>query len=194
MKGKGSNRLGRSVGVAAQEDLIIFDFASPEELQRWQPINDAVMGGISSGRIIQRSQSTALFTGTVSLEFWGGFSSVRASLEMMDLTPFEGICVRASGDGKTYKLNLMDDPAFDGPQFQSRFQPANGNWVEIPLPFGEMTPTFRGRILKDHRNVKRSHVSSIGLMISDKQAGPFALEIDWIKAYHALRPRGKGGV
>ena len=45
----------------------------------------------------------------------------------------------------------------------------------------------------EYRTVRTSQLSSLGLMISDKQAGQFGLEIDWIKAYRARRPTEMGG-
>ena len=37
-------------------------------------------------------------------------------------------------------------------------------------------------VLPDVPPLNAAKVSSVGLLISDKQAGPFRLEIDWIKA------------
>ncbi|MBT8330417.1 MAG: CIA30 family protein, partial [Desulfofustis sp.] len=43
-------------------------------------------------------------------------------------------------------------------------------------------PVFRGRKLSGVDPVAPEKVQQIGFLISDKQAGPFRLEIDWIKA------------
>jgi hypothetical protein len=50
------------------------------------------------------------------------------------------------------------------------------------LPFSEFVPTFRGRTVPGAPPLDLSRVVTVGLMISDKQAGPFRLEIAWIKA------------
>ena len=42
-------------------------------------------------------------------------------------------------------------------------------------------PTFRGRILTDVPPLNPAKVSSVGFLISDKQKGPFKLEVAWIK-------------
>lgn len=41
--------------------------------------------------------STVLFTGQVSIEYGGGFASIRSSFGGPDLTPCEGICLRRRG-------------------------------------------------------------------------------------------------
>jgi len=51
------------------------------------------------------------------------------------------------------------------------------------MPFSEMVPTFRGRVLADYPAVDASQIQQLGFLISNKVAEPFRLEIDWIKAY-----------
>ena len=43
-------------------------------------------------------------------------------------------------------------------------------------------PTFRGRLLTDVPALNPAKVTSVGFLISDKQEGPFKLEVAWIKA------------
>ena len=43
-------------------------------------------------------------------------------------------------------------------------------------------PTFRGRLLTDVPPLNPVKVTSVGFLISDKQEGPFKLEVAWIKA------------
>ena len=45
------------------------------------------------------------------------------------------------------------------------------------------TATFRGRILSEVPPISPEQIQQVGFMISDKQAGKFRIEIDWIKAY-----------
>jgi hypothetical protein len=44
-------------------------------------------------------------------------------------------------------------------------------------------PTLRGHIVYDAPPLDLSAVSSVGLMVSDRQTGPFRLEIARIEAY-----------
>lgn len=156
---------------------------SPGETVRWRPINDGVMGGLSGSGLSLSPRGTGLFEGEVSLENNGGFASVRASVGRRDLSSLHGIAIRARGDGKRYRLRLHDRAAFDGIAYQAEFKTEAGQWLEIELPFAAFRPTFRGRIPRDAGPLDTSRIEQIGLMIADRQAGPFRLEVDWIRAY-----------
>ena len=54
----------------------IIDFTSETQIQDWMVINDGVMGGISSSSF-QMDKGCALFSGTIALDYNGGFASVR---------------------------------------------------------------------------------------------------------------------
>jgi monofunctional biosynthetic peptidoglycan transglycosylase len=129
-------------------------------------------------------KGTALFTGNVSLENNGGFASCSSKPTNHDLDGYDGVAVRVKGDGKTYKLSLKDDAVFQGFSYQKSFETKNGEWITVEVPFDELTPTFRGRVMRDQPPIEGRNVKSVGLSISDKQEGPFRLEIDWIKGYH----------
>lgn len=51
------------------------DMTAQEESEYWQAINDNVMGGVSQGNI-HFSDNYAVFSGEISLENNGGFTSV----------------------------------------------------------------------------------------------------------------------
>jgi monofunctional biosynthetic peptidoglycan transglycosylase len=55
--------------------------------------------------------------------------------------------------------------------------------MNIRVPFSEFVPVFRGRILSNVSPIPPEQIQQVGLLISDKQAGKFRIEIDWIKAY-----------
>ena len=54
--------------VAEKALLPLVDFAAPDADQRWQAVNDGVMGGISDGRLRITDNTTLDFFGTLSLE------------------------------------------------------------------------------------------------------------------------------
>jgi monofunctional biosynthetic peptidoglycan transglycosylase len=59
----------------------------------------------------------------------------------------------------------------------------NEQWRNIRVPFSEFVPVFRGRILSNVSPISPEQIQQVGFLISDKQAGKFRIEIDWIKAY-----------
>lgn len=161
----------------------IIDFSIPQEQDRWEIINDAVMGGVSESRISMTENKTALFQGVVSLENYGGFSSMRTRPGKFDLSAYKGLMVRVSGDGKDYRLRLRTDNDYEGIAYQVHFSTEKDTWITARLPFDAFMPVFRGRAIEDAPPLNVSDIRRIGFMIADKQAGPFRLEINWIKAY-----------
>lgn len=162
----------------------IVDFSRPETLS-WTIINDGVMGGLSSSDLELTPKGTALFTGVVSLENNGGFASVRAGLESMDLSGYEGVTLRVRGDGRRYQLRFRTDGSFDGVAYQSQFPTISGKWTEVDLPFRGFAASFRGRIPRGADPLDPALIRQIGFLIGDKTAGPFQLELAWVKAYRA---------
>ena len=165
--------------------LTLFTFDIPEQSDPWRIINDTVMGGRSSSRMDFTDRGTALFRGTVSLENNGGFAHTRSMAAPYDLSAYEGIVVRLRGDGKTYKLTLKLDRAFDGIMYEAGFPTRAGEWAEVRLPFADFVPTYHGNTLANRPPPDRSKIATIGFIIEDKQAGAFRLEVDWIGAYAA---------
>ena len=53
---------------------------------------------------------------------------------------------------------------------------------EHQLTFKDFVQTFRGRILTGVPPLNPAKVTSVGFLISDRQEGPFKLEVAWIKA------------
>ena len=152
-------------------------------LADWFVINDGVMGGRSASSIEATSAGTALFAGTVSLENNGGFASVRTRPGPWDLGGYTGIALRVRGDGQTYMLQLRTDDYFDGASYRSAFTFPVDGWQTVRLAFAAMRPTFRDRILPNVPPLDPSQIRTFGFMISDKQAGPFRLEVAWIRAF-----------
>jgi len=161
----------------------MFDFSDPQQAALWLSLNDVVMGGVSTGHLKQHSNASALFSGVVSLDQGGGFSSVRTPTAEYNLSGFHGLALVIRGDGKTYKVNLTSTEFFSDILFQARFETIQDQWVAVEIPFQEFLPTFRGRILPDHSPLDTSCIRIFGLMISEKQAGDFTLEVAKIFAW-----------
>ena len=51
------------------------------------------------------------------------------------------------------------------------------------LPFGDFRPTWRGRPVPGAPLLEPARVCSFGLLVGDRQVGPFHLEISAIRAY-----------
>ena len=157
-------------------DPPLLDFSSPDVVRTFQVINDGVMGGLSTSRLNLASGSMS-FTGEVSLENNGGFASFRGPVRFPADSAVLLLTVR--GDGRRYKLTLKLD---DGPrtaQYQAAFV-APQEWKTLRFRPADFQASFRGRAVAAPP-VQFADVRHMGLLISDRQSGPFAIELREIR-------------
>jgi len=155
----------------------LFDFADPASVDAWTPIDDSVMGGISRSRLRHDPAGHAVFEGNVSLERNGGFASVRSSPAARGKAGKQCAILEVRGDARRFKLNLLAQDAFDGLNYQATFTPEPDRWQSMRIPLAEFRPTFRGREIAGAPALDPARIRQVGLMIAERQAGPFALAI-----------------
>ena len=170
-----------AMNMHAAADRTIFDFQTATNTAAWQIVNDDVMGGVSRGGF-RLTNGVAVFRGEVSLENNGGFASVRSLPARHDLAGCDAFVIRARGDGRSYKFSARTARSFDSAIYQASFTTKKGEWEEHRLPLAQFVPTFRGRVLSGEPPLDPAKVTSVGFLISDKQEGPFQLEVAWINA------------
>lgn len=157
--------------------LIIFDFSNNNDLKQWRVVDDVVMGGRSNGSLTVNSDGSAVFSGRISLENNGGFSSVRHQTDDIKLNGYSQFKIRLKGDGKPYqfrcKANLNQRHSYSH-EFET-----TGHWQTITIPFNEMAATFRGYRL-DIPNFEGKLLSEIAFLIGNKKEESFTLVIDKI--------------
>ena len=151
------------------------DFAEPSACEGWQAIDDRVMGGLSRSRLRHDPSGHAVFEGNVLSDNGGGFASIRHRSLALGSPATSGYCLEVLGDGKRYKLNLRTDPTFDGVNHQAEFEPPAGVWTVIDIPVTAFVTTRRGRVLTNVSQLDPGQVCQVGLVIGDRQWGPFAL-------------------
>ncbi len=164
---------------------VLFDFETKKG--RWLAVNDNVMGGVSEGGAQPTAEGVLDFSGNLSLENNGGFSSVRAVLEPGSLKGHEGIILRIRGDGRSYYINLHTERRTTPGSWRAPLLPEKNQWSEIRVPFRNFEWTLFGQRLPG-RSIESRDVQSLGFTISDKKEGPFKLQVDWIRAYGAAEP------
>ncbi len=148
----------------------------------WIIVNDGVMGGRSSARI-EATDDGIRFAGYLSLENNGGFSSTRHLLAEAP-TGMSGVRMKLRGDGRSYQLRLRQDQRYDGVAWSAPFR-TTGEWQTVEFRFADFEPVFRGRSVPGAGAVDPAAVTQIGIMLADKQEGPFALEISQLGFYRA---------
>ena len=166
----------------AEQVLTSFE-TSGQKITDWQIVDDGVMGGLSKGKFNISDDKKLKFSGNLSLENNGGFSSIRSKRTTIDLSQFKGIKMRVKGDGRKYKLRLESDSRYRrmAVSFQHEFSTSKDGWSEVFIPFDKLKASFRGWNLPGMKFNSKS-IQRVGLIIADKIEGPFELHVDWIKA------------
>lgn len=148
------------------------------EARSWRSVNDGVMGGISSGGMLQNGEEL-VFTGELSLENNGGFSSVRRLVEQ-DLSGATRVRLEVRGDGREYQFRIRQSTGFDGVAWRAMFT-SRDDWQKVEIALDQFIPVFRGRTVAQAGPVVASDIQQIGFLLADKNAGPFRLEIRHIE-------------
>lgn len=163
----------------------LFDFSEPESTLSWQAIDDRVMGGVSQSEFVAATfegNTVAAFRGVVSTRNNGGFASVRSYVPSSKPGPIptsaEHLAIRCSTSeqfaNKSYYLNLRTNKGFDGISYRASFTPKT-QAMTFEFTAADFDPVFRGRAVHDAPMLMIPHVQQLGLMIAEKQIGPFEL-------------------
>lgn len=160
---------------------MILDFQTVDPAE-WTLVNDDVMGGRSTSRLTVTEAGTGVFSGRVSLENNGGFASTRAAVAAPDLSGHRGVVLRVRGDGRRYQLRFRMNASSRGLAYKADFDTRADTWQEIFIPFGDFQATFRGYCPPGAPPLEPGRIRQIGFLIADGKAGPFRLEVAWMKA------------
>lgn len=155
----------------------IFDFQNAKDLSKWYVVNDGVMGGLSQGTITKTDAGNALFSGYVTTENNGGFSSVRYGFDERDVSQYKQVVLRIKGDGKSYQFRVKENSS-QRYSYIKTFK-TSGDWETIKLPFDDFYPGFRGYRL-DKANFAGNVMEEIAFLIGNKRKESFSLQIEKI--------------
>jgi Complex I intermediate-associated protein 30 (CIA30). len=160
--------------MAAGPEKVLFDFADPAAMRGWRVQDDGVMGGLSKSKIALDPAGYAVFSGKVSLENNGGFSSVQNNFDPIDVAPYRTAVIRLKGDGKNYRFLVEAEK--NARHYYSAEFPTTGAWEEIKIPLRTMVPVRRGDRL-DLPDYPGETLSQARFMIANGRAESFQLEI-----------------
>lgn len=157
---------------------ILFDFNKTSTIDNWNIVDDVVMGGRSSGNFEIDNNGHGKFSGDVSLENNGGFSSLRYNFETKDVSSYSRIKLRIKGDGKTYQFRVKTSNQ-DYASYIYEFKTTT-DWMTIDVPFELMYPAYRGQRLRQP-NFEGNQMEQIAFLIGNKKEQSFELLIDKIE-------------
>lgn len=177
-----------SLVMAQAPSIPLFDFTGADAAKQWQTINDGVMGGVSEGNFRITDKKTMEFFGTLSLANNGGFASVRSKATTLGLEKGDTLVARVRGDGREYTLNLYPNRSRTAFSYRATVPTKKDEWTEIRVSLDEFEATSFGRVVREAGAVKPEEVSSVGFLLGDKKAGPFKMEVEWMKVERAASP------
>ncbi|MCU0622777.1 MAG: CIA30 family protein [Gemmatimonadaceae bacterium] len=158
----------------------LFEFDGPDASAAWSVVNDGVMGGRSQG-FVAGGTGTLRFTGTLVTR-GGGFTSMRAPREI-DLTGAVGVELRVRGSGRPFEVEIDDGWRAYGRRVSRRAPFATTpEWAIVRVPFRVLRSTIFGQEVAAPA-IDLARIRGIGVFLADGRDGPFALEIDYIRAY-----------
>ena len=164
--------------VSSLSSHIIFDFNKNSSISNWIVVDDVVMGGKSNGNFQLNKNGKGVFSGKISLDNNGGFSSVRYGFNKLNIEKFKSIVLKIKGDGKNYQFRIKHKSS-DYASYITSFS-SSGEWQEIEIPLNSMYPSFRGRKL-DEPNFSHKSIEEVTFLIANKKNEEFMLLIDKIE-------------
>ncbi len=156
----------------------LIDFKANPNTENWYVIDDVVMGGRSSGKFAINEEGYGEFSGAVSLENYGGFSSVRCTLKPIQVRPESTIRIRLKGDGSSYQFRVKDERKRNY-SYSTRFETTR-DWQTLEFRLSDLYPIFRGRRL-DLPNFNHTTLEELAFLIGNKKAQEFQLVLDTIE-------------
>ena len=155
----------------------LFNFNKDANINNWKVIDDVVMGGRSNGNFEINADGHGKFSGQISLENNGGFSSLRYNFKTKDVSAYKTIKLRIRGDGNNYQCRVKTSSS-DYASYIYEFETTT-DWITIEIPFTAMDPRFRGRKLNEP-NFPGEQLEEIAFLIGNKKEQSFELLIDYI--------------
>jgi hypothetical protein len=167
--------------LSAMANAQTLDFTDAQTTAQMWVVNDGVMGGVSQSRFRHDAEGV-MIEGIVSLENNGGFASVRSAAAFgVGAVALE---LKIKGDGKRYKFILRTDASPRSPMYQADFVAAEG-WHTYRFVPSDFRASFRGRAV-DAPALVFADAKELGILIADKQAGSFRLQLQTIRALTAV--------
>jgi hypothetical protein len=164
--------------IVTMSTSIIYDFNKNSSPRDWRIIDDGVMGGLSQGKFSIDADGNGVFAGTVSLENYGGFSSVRYQCDKIKVTKDSKVRIRLKGDGKNYQFRIKDK-ATSYYSYITTFK-TFGDWETVEIKLSELYPSFRGQTL-NLPNFDSTSFEEIVFLIGNKKNESFQLVLDKIE-------------
>lgn len=133
------------------------------------------MGGKSKGDFLFE-QDHGVFTGYISRDNNGGFSSVFRSIEP-PLQNMDAVIVEIQGDGQKYQIRLVTYSDGYRLTYSHAFDTTNGQRERLKFHLSDFNATFRGRLIDSAPVLESANIREIGFLVAKATAGQFSLSV-----------------
>ena len=147
-------------------------------LERWRITNDDVMGGVSNG-IIAINDNSVIFSGVLSTENNGGFSSAYIQITQQE-KKLATVTFKATGDGQPYQLRFRRLYRGYIISYKLPFRTIDNQTTNYHFKLADAQATFRGRFLSNAPILTSESITDVGLLITGKKSIPFNLTLHQI--------------
>lgn len=103
-----------------------------------------------------------------------------------DLEDYHALVLRARTDGRMYVTNLRAPSRVEGDLWQAYTQGPPGVMADIVLPFEKFVLTQHG-FVEGQLALDAREVESVGVLMAQRRAGPFRIDIEGIDAIDLRR-------
>jgi monofunctional biosynthetic peptidoglycan transglycosylase len=182
-----------SARLAYTSMLLGLLLALPVTDLNWFVVNDTVMGGVSRSTV--QSQEVVRFSGELSLEQNGGFTSMRAALPEEAMAEATALQLELRGDGRTYDVTLRrSDVPLRAGSYRVQVETQAGQVNQVVLPLSAFRPTSFGRPVSGAPalDANPGAIDTLGVLLADGQPGAFSLEILSLAVVKGAQPRAEG--
>jgi monofunctional biosynthetic peptidoglycan transglycosylase len=161
----------------------IIDFGnSAEKNQEWVLLSDNIMGGITKSKI-EYTINSVILSGNISLDNYGGFSSIKTKYKRVDLSKYIGIKIKFKSTNQKFAFTLEDNQNWTQPNYKCEFSPKKDDtWEEVIIYFKDFQEIVIGEPTGNMMESKSlNNIVRMGIMTYEKKEGHFSLEVDYIE-------------
>ncbi|RMB56665.1 hypothetical protein EAX61_13755 [Dokdonia sinensis] len=169
------------IALPIMNTSLSFDFGtSCDNCDDWFVVLDGVMGGLSEGKV-EKTETSIIFRGSISLENNGGFASLRTPYQNYDLSEYKTVTVRYRSTGQDFGLTLNKYRQFWRPQYKTNLPITNGEWKTITCNLADFGTYRLGNTINENPNTEDlSKIIRLGLISNTKAPTDFEIEVDKI--------------
>ncbi len=169
------NQIEQQSLTAKKESSIMINFTEQQSVNSWRITNDGVMGGRSAGRFVFKP-GKGIFSGDISLDNNGGFSSVFKKIEPL-VKDLKTVTIDIEGDGLTYQLRMVVNLNGYRLAYKHNVETFAGQRDKFTFTLADFQASFRGRNIDNAPILQSEDIREVGFLVTRKTAGAFALSV-----------------